>query len=213
MKAVKILLTSFLFLGCALIAAEPTALDRNVSYWKSQLDLDEKQTEQVREILHSVAKESRAEREKNRGQRGNRGDREARRAAAEKWAAEKETKIKAILNDVQKTKYEDLLDKLSYYDRRTVDLIQQLNLSDAQAEKMAEIMEKSNDEMQALRENSDGNRREIRKAMAQHRERTDRRVEALLTDGQKNIYESIKKERLERFQRIRERGGRSGGNR
>ena len=73
-------------------------------------------------------------------------------------------------------------------------------LTKEQTEKVKDMLQKSQDEIRAQFENSDGDRDARRAAMMKQMEKTDSSIVKLLTKEQKPKYEEYKKERQKEMQ-------------
>lgn len=83
---------------------------------------------------------------------------------------------------------------------------EKVGLTDEQAAKIKEILQKSREEARAEFENSDGDRESMRESMKKRTEKTDAEIVKILTKVQKPKYEEYKKERQKEMQeRMRER--------
>ncbi|KAA3611289.1 MAG: hypothetical protein D8M58_15075 [Calditrichaeota bacterium] len=80
-------------------------------------------------------------------------------------------------------------------------LKENLELTDEQVEKIKPILEKQREQMQEMRDNFDGERSEMREAMTEIREETDKKINEVLTDEQKEKYQEIQEERRSRRRR------------
>ena len=85
-------------------------------------------------------------------------------------------------------------------------ITEKVGLTNEQATKVKDVLQKAQDEMRAQFENSDGDRNARREAMMKRMEKTDAEITKLLTKEQKPKYDEYKKERQKEMQeRMRER--------
>lgn len=83
---------------------------------------------------------------------------------------------------------------------------EKVTLTKEQTEKVKELLQKSQDEIRAQFENSDGDRQARREAMMKQMGKTDSAIVKLLTKEQKPKYEEYKTERRKEMEeRMRER--------
>lgn len=82
-----------------------------------------------------------------------------------------------------------------------------LSLTDDQYAKVDSILKDQLAEMTKLRENSGGDFQSIRPAMTELREKTDKKIEALLTEEQKQEYKKLLEERTARRQQMMQQRG------
>ena len=75
-----------------------------------------------------------------------------------------------------------------------------LTLTDAQFAKVDTILQAQTAEMTKIRESSGGDRDAMRSAIMDLRAKTDKQIEAILTDEQKVEYKKLQKERAQRLQ-------------
>ncbi len=75
-----------------------------------------------------------------------------------------------------------------------------LTLTDAQFAKADTILQAQTAEMTKIRENSGGDREAMRSAIMDLRAKTDKQIEAILTDEQKVEYKKLQEERAQRMQ-------------
>ena len=85
--------------------------------------------------------------------------------------------------------------------KRTLDELKtRLTLTDAQFAKADTIMQAQTAEMMKIRESSGGDREAMRSAIMDLRVKTDKQIEAILTDEQKVEYKKLQEERAQRMQ-------------
>ncbi len=75
-----------------------------------------------------------------------------------------------------------------------------LTLTDAQFAKVDTILQAQTAEMTKIRESSGGDREAMRSAIMDLRAKTDKQIEAILTDEQKVEYKKFQEERAQRLQ-------------
>jgi len=83
-----------------------------------------------------------------------------------------------------------------------------LKLTDEQYKKIDTILTSQMSEMAKLRESSGGDRQAMMSSFMDLRDKTNKKIEAILTDEQKAEFKKIQEERAQRMQGM----GRSGGN-
>jgi len=88
---------------------------------------------------------------------------------------------------------------------RAKDLKDKLELTDDQAKKVEAIYQESTDKVKELRDNNSGDRTELMKVLKPINENTEKRIDSLLTDKQKEQYAKLKKERAAARQERRAR--------
>ncbi|MDP3580382.1 MAG: hypothetical protein Q8S39_00515 [Ignavibacteria bacterium] len=85
--------------------------------------------------------------------------------------------------------------------KRTLEELKtRLTLTDAQFAKVDTILQAQTAEMTKIRENSGGDREAMRSAIMDLRAKTDKQIEAILTDEQKVEYKKLQEERAQRMQ-------------
>lgn len=85
--------------------------------------------------------------------------------------------------------------------KRTLDELKtRLTLTDAQFAKADTILQAQTAEMTKIRESSGGDREAMRSAIMDLRAKTDKQIEAILTDEQKAEYKKLQEERAQRMQ-------------
>lgn len=184
-----------------LLAAEKDHVANELERLNEKLSLNETQISQVEQILQENHKQAMADR------KANKGDREAMQAANQKRDDLKNKQIAALLNGDQKVVFDDMIAFRASLDPRTRGLVDYVGLDDTQAEQVADILATSREEMEEMRYNMDGDRRKMREVFRKHREETDEKIVALLTDDQQKLYQEYQEQ-------LRERRGREGrGNR
>lgn len=85
--------------------------------------------------------------------------------------------------------------------KRTLEELKtRLTLTDAQFAKVDTILQAQTAEMTNIRESSGGDREAMRSAIMDLRSKTDKQIEAILTDEQKVEYKKLQEERAQRMQ-------------
>jgi len=85
--------------------------------------------------------------------------------------------------------------------KRTLEELKtRLTLTDAQFAKADTILQAQTAEMTKIRESSGGDREAMRSAIMDLRAKTDKQIEAILTDEQKVEYKKLQEERAQRMQ-------------
>lgn len=85
--------------------------------------------------------------------------------------------------------------------KRTLEELKtRLTLTDAQFAKADTILQVQTAEMMKIRESSGGDREAMRSAIMDLRAKTDKQIEAILTDEQKVEYKKLQEERAQRMQ-------------
>ncbi|KAF0141942.1 MAG: hypothetical protein FD122_1029 [Stygiobacter sp.] len=85
--------------------------------------------------------------------------------------------------------------------KRTLEELKtRLTLTDAQFAKADTILQAQTAEMMKIRESSGGDREAMRSAIMDLRAKTDKQIEAILTDEQKVEYKKLQEERAQRMQ-------------
>lgn len=184
-----------------LLAAEKDRVARELERLNEKLSLNETQLSQVEEILQESQKQAMEDR------KANKDNREAMQEANQKRDDLKNKQIAALLNEDQKVLFDEMIAFRQSLDPRTRGLADYVGLDDTQAGQVADILVTSREEMEEMRYNMDGDRRKMRDAFRKHREKTDEKVMALLSDDQQKLYKEYQEQ-------LRERRGREGrGNR
>lgn len=75
-----------------------------------------------------------------------------------------------------------------------------LTLTDEQVVKVEAILKAQTEEMATIRANAGGDREAMRSAIMDLRAKTDKQIEAILTDEQKVEYKKLQEERAQRMQ-------------
>lgn len=158
------------------------------------LDLNQEQQEQLRKIFEYNQKELRRILDLNEG------NIEAQQNAVHAQMEILNQQLKNVMTAEQFEKYTHL-NTNNYFSRQTQELQKILHLSDSQAEEVDDIILATHEKMDALRENSFGDRHQMRGEMIQLMEEQNRNLERLLNADQKNQYEEFKKERQDRMHR------------
>ena len=92
--------------------------------------------------------------------------------------------------------------------RRLQTMQKELDLTDAQMKEVEKIFQDSRDKFMQIRDQAQGDRSKMREMMFEMRKENDKKIEALLTDEQKEKFEEYKAERDERMKnRMNRRGG------
>ncbi|MEW6006000.1 MAG: hypothetical protein AB1695_11870 [Stygiobacter sp.] len=89
-------------------------------------------------------------------------------------------------------------------EERAQQLKEQLSLSDDQTEKVTTILIESEKKREAIFDETDGDRKVMRSKMVSLMKETDKKIDALLTNDQKEKYDELKKERR---QQMKQRSG------
>ena len=77
-------------------------------------------------------------------------------------------------------------------------LEESLELTEEQTNKIKPILEDQREEINEFRDNFEGERFEMRDAMMEIRKKTDQKINAILSDEQKEKYQQFQEERRER---------------
>jgi len=80
-------------------------------------------------------------------------------------------------------------------------LTEKLELTEEQADSIKSILKIQREEMQEMRDSFEGERYEMRDAMMEFREETDKKINKILSNEQKGKYQEMQEERRERRQR------------
>jgi len=158
------------------------------------LDLSEEKQGELRLILENHHREMRRIRELNQG------DLRAQENANQAQREILDQQLKNILTAEQFEQYKNVIIN-NNFSRQTQELKRVLQLSDSQAVRVNQIMVATHQKMNALKEESSGDRHQMREGMIQLMEEHDKKIEALLSDDQKKQYQQYKKERQERMRR------------
>ena len=194
-----LILAIFAFAGYA--QPKGPSVDERLNELKQELSLTKEQSDKIRPILEHEHKEMENVRELNKE------DRRAVNEARENLREQTSRQILGILTDDQKASYQKLR-AAKPQDPRLQELQRQLDLSPAQIQQLAPIVEKYQQEMHELRENSNGDRRKMREEMRSIRENEQKEIKEILSDEQKEKFDELNEERREKRGR---RGGRPGG--
>lgn len=192
------------FAAIAVSAKENEFVEQRVSKLQKELNLSEGQTGQVRQILAYNYEQAQKEREENQG------NPEALMNAAEARKEIISRQMQNVLTAEQYEKYQEI-SKNAVVDEAVLRLKERLNLTNEQTEQVEAIMTSTRNEMQKLRDNASGDRRQSMMQGRKLMESQDKQIEALLTDDQKKIYEEIKKERREEMRKRMHEEGRGPG--
>ncbi len=191
----KFALVIVLILGLSAIveaAPDSTRVDKQVTRLQKQLDLTTEQMAQIREIYLS----------QGRDKAGKKSGTQAQDISGQ---------IDAVLTDVQRTKYAEIL-KAPRRRRpgdRAAELIGQLNLDQAQAAEVRKILDDAQEERRVMRETmQDGSvdREKMRETLQKMNADTDARLAEVLTEEQMTQYQTAREKM--RKQRGNRRGGR-----
>ncbi len=120
--------------------------------------------------------------------------------------------IEAILTAEQKVVFADLQAKQKERSPQTTGLVNRLDLTEDQARKVEAIVAKRNEDMEKLHDQK-GNGRQKMKEMRAIMDKSDREIEALLTEKQKLEFEQLKAERQSQQKGQKGNGRRGGGQR
>ncbi|MFH1893318.1 MAG: hypothetical protein ABIK83_11630 [Candidatus Zixiibacteriota bacterium] len=175
-------------------------LDKRVSELQKELKLTDDQADQLRQIFEEARPPQpsegrvadKSDQKSGENPRGRRG--------------EISEKIQSVLTEKQWDKYQE-------YERarRTASqletLTEALNLTEKQAAQIESILDYFQGRTEEIFSEEYGDQQDMRKAMQKLREAQDREIEEVLTDEQKDLYESYKNERREQM-RNRRPGGR-----
>ena len=86
-------------------------------------------------------------------------------------------------------------------DDQVKDLKEKLNLNDAQADTIKTILEDQREQFQKLRDNFGDDRSAMREEIGKIREETDKKINEILNDEQKEKYKEYQEERRNRMRR------------
>lgn len=103
------------------------------------------------------------------------------------------------------TSHVDAQPRQSSPEQRTEQLRDALDLSEEQVQKVLLIYTDMDNERKALMESNSDDRRSMRETLRTLSGNVDLKIEELLTDSQKEIYQRIKQERRERVREFRNR--------
>jgi Spy/CpxP family protein refolding chaperone len=193
------------FLNGFLLAQPPLTIDQKVEKLKTSLDLTEEQTADLQLILRNSEKQAQNIRELNRD------DAEAIKVAMADLDKETDQQIRNILTTEQQKKYENV--KRSFppagglKNREISELKERLNLTDAQVAQIEPILTSTREQMQELRENRSGDRQQMRSRMQSIMQERDKKIEAILTESQKQEYRKYIQERRQEWGKRRGQWG------
>jgi Spy/CpxP family protein refolding chaperone len=164
---------------------------------KELLSLSDEQAAKVQKISKELEEEMTAKRGELTG------NREAMRNASIEIVQKTDDKIKAILTDEQKEKYEELditsgataRPGVPSPEERANQFKKQLSLSDEQTAKAQKIFKERREEMMARGTEAMGDRKAIRNSFTEIAQKSNDKIKAILTDEQKEKYEELEKER------------------
>lgn len=199
-----IFLVPVLFNGF-LLAQPPLTIDQKVEKLKTHLDLTEEQTADLQLILQNSEKQAQNIRELNRD------DADAIKVAMADLDKETDQQIRNILTTEQQKKFESI--KVSFppagglKDREISELKERLNLTDAQVAQIEPILTSTREQMQELRENRSGDRQQMRSRMQSIMQERDKKIEAILTESQKQEYRKYIQERRQEWGKRRGQWG------
>jgi len=199
-----ILFILIIFIPENAIQDKPT-VDKRLGHLQQELTLTEAQTEQIRLILQNE------ESELNKVRELNKDDRRAVNQARKSQKKQTDQQIMNVLAGDQKKTFSAMKERRAD-DPRLRELKEKLQLSEEQVEQIAPIMSNTREEMETLRSESGGDRREMRDKMRGIRDRQNKQIEEFLTEDQKKIFAEMKNERKKRGPRGG-KGGRPGGQR
>ncbi len=176
---------------------------------QKNLELTKEQSGELQTILQNAGNEANHIRELNRR------DPEAIKAAMADLRERTNQQIENILTPEQLKKYQEMKSNLQFFrearDNRLEELQKRLNLSDEQVSKIEPIMAAAREKMQELRQNSSGDRQEMRSGMQAIFQERDQKIKEILTDAQKAEYDKYLQEQREQMRQ--QRGQRPGGKR
>jgi len=201
---VMVLLVTVLLNGF-LLAQPPLTIDQKVEKLKTSLDLTEEQTADLQLILRNSEKQAQNIRELNRD------DAEAIKVAMADLDKETDQQIRNILTTEQQKKYENVKGSFppagGLKDREISELKERLNLTDAQVAQIEPILTSTREQMQELRENRSGDRQQMRSRMQSIIQERDKKIEAILTESQKQEYRKYIQERRQEWGKRRGQWG------
>ena len=201
---VMVLLVTVLLNGF-LLAQPPLTIDQKVEKLKTSLDLNEEQTADLQLILRNSEKQAQNIRELNRD------DAEAIKVAMADLDKETDQQIRNILTTEQQKKYENVKGSFppagGLKDREISELKERLNLTDAQVAQIEPILTSTREQMQELWENRSGDRQHMRSRMQSIMQERDKKIEAILTESQKQEYRKYIQERRQEWGKRRGQWG------
>ncbi len=193
------------FLNGFLLAQPPLTIDQKVEKLKTSLDLTEEQTADLQLILRNSEKQAQNIRELNRD------DAEAIKVAMADLDKETDQQIRNILTTEQQKKYENVKGSFppagGLKNREISELKERLNLTDAQVAQIEPILTSTREQMQELRENRSGDRQQMRSRMQSIIQERDKKIEAILTESQKQEYRKYIQERRQEWGKRRGQWG------
>ena len=193
------------FLNGFLLAQPPLTIDQKVEKLKTSLDLNEEQTADLQLILRNSEKQAQNIRELNRD------DAEAIKVAMADLDKETDQQIRNILTTEQQKKYENVKGSFppagGLKDREISELKERLNLTDAQVAQIEPILTSTREQMQELWENRSGDRQHMRSRMQSIMQERDKKIEAILTESQKQEYRKYIQERRQEWGKRRGQWG------
>lgn len=201
---VMVLLITVLLNGF-LSAQPPATIDQKVDRLKTSLDMTEEQTADLQVILQNAEKQSKNIRELNRD------DAEAIKVAMADLDEETDQQIRNILTPEQQKKYEKVKGSVppmsGIMDREITDFKERLKLTDEQVARIEPILTSSREQMQQLREDSSGDRKQMRSQMQSIIQERDKKIETVLTEPQKQEYQKYVQERRQEWGKRRGQWG------
>jgi protein CpxP len=189
-------------LAAGILFAQPLSfVEQRLNRLKAELNLTEKQSDDLRTILLNEQKEAKQVRQENKG------NPEAVRSAMIDLRERTNQQIKNILTTEQQKKFETIKNDSpapgGMENRELNDLKERLKLTDDQVAKIEPILTSAREEMQELRQNRTGDRQEMRSRVESIFEERDKQLEEILTDSQKKEYEKYLQERREQMMKRR----------
>jgi Spy/CpxP family protein refolding chaperone len=186
-----------------------TPVEVKVNHLKNSLNLTEEQTTDLRIILQNAVKQAANIQELNKG------NAEAIKIAITDLDKETDQQIQNILTPEQQKKYQTIKERVTptsgSADREISALKERLKLTDEQVAQIQPILESFREQMQEMRENSGGDREQMRSQMRSIMQERDKKIEAILTESQQKEYQKYIQERREEWGKRRgQRGGRNG---
>ena len=180
-----------------------------VNRLKNSLNLTEEQTTDLRIILQNAVKQAANIRDLNKG------NAEAIKIAISDLDKETDQQIQNILTPEQLKKYQTIKERVTptsgSADREISALKERLKLTDEQVAQIQPILESFREQMQEMRENSGGDREQMRSQMRSIMQERDKKIEAVLTESQQKEYQKYIQERREEWGKRRgQRGGKNG---
>jgi Spy/CpxP family protein refolding chaperone len=195
------LATLIIFLA-ANVYSQPERRDSVEVKLSKDLGLTGEQSQQLREILQNARAEA------NHISELNRSNPEAINSAMNDLRDQTHQQIENILTPVQLKKYQEIKNQLRLFrearNNQLAELQKRLNLTDEQIAQIEPIMTNAREKMQELRQNSSGDRREMRSQIRAIIQERDQKIEEILTDSQKAEYDKYIQEQREQIMNRRE---------